>query len=106
MEKEPVPYSVEDKFKQQIGKRFNLWTSIIEESGVSQETKNEIIKILSDFRDNAFDTNRWQDVGDAFYGVITLMLTATEHDDNKAEAKVLFHNIRDDVWALFKEIKN
>jgi len=104
MEKEPAFYPVEDKFKQQINERFNLWAAIIDDSGVEEQTKEEIKNKLLDFKDGAF--KNWASLEDAFFGTISLILTITKRDNNRDEAAALFENIRDDIWAFFKEIKN
>ncbi|OGY44405.1 MAG: hypothetical protein A3B89_02190 [Candidatus Buchananbacteria bacterium RIFCSPHIGHO2_02_FULL_40_13] len=105
MEKEPAFQSIEDKFRQQIGERFDLWVSIIDEAKVSEGTKEKIKEILSTFRDKAL-ANWWADIDDAFYGTINAMFNAIYDESNKNEAKALFQNIRDDMWMLFREIRD
>lgn len=69
MEKEPVIYSVEDKFRQQIDERYGLWTSITDDSKVNNETKEKIKQVLLNFKENAF--KEWADIDDAFYGIVS-----------------------------------
>ncbi len=104
MEKKPNLYSAEDKFKRLIQARFNLWVSLIYDADLKEEIKTEIKNRLLEFKDGAF--KNWDNLEDAVYGTISSILTITESDNNKNEAKTLFTNIKDDIWALFKEIKN
>lgn len=104
MEKESIYLPPEEKFTQKINDRINLWFSLINDSGVNQNTKEEIKKILSKFQEGAL--TKWASLGDAFYGTTSSMLTVIERDTNKKQAQSLFENIRDDIWALEKEIKN
>jgi len=50
--------------------------------------------------------NWWADIDDAFYGTINAMFNAIYDESNKNEAKALFQNIRDDMWMLFREIRD
>ena len=103
MERETKFIPAEEKFKQAITERFDLWVSIIDDSSVSPETKAEIKKILSIFRDGAFTS--WDTPEDAAYGTISAILTWAEKDNNKGQAMALFKNIKDDIWTFLKEIE-
>ena len=104
MEKEPTFYSVEEKFKKQIDERFDLWISIVVDSALSEQAKEKIKRNLSDFKDGAF--KNWPSLADAFRGILFSILSITERDDNKNEASILFEDLRDDIWSLYKEIQS
>lgn len=95
--------SMEDAFRRQIEGRYQLWETIIDDSGVHGETKEKMRRALSDFKQDT--SKKWTSLDDAFYGTISSILTITNQDEDKNEGKALFENIRDDMWALFEEIK-
>ena len=102
MERESKYISPVELFNRQIDERFNLWTSIIDDSKVKPETKNEIKKLLSYFKENA--CTKWDSLDGAVYGTISGILTITEKEKNNEEANALFENIHDDMWSFYKEI--
>lgn len=104
MERERILYSDEERFKQAIDERNKLWISIIDDSEVNNITKNKIKQLLLELKNDPH--KKWGSLDNAVYGTISSMLTIVNQDDKKSEAKALFENIRDDIWALFKEIKN
>ena len=103
MEREPTYLSTEQKFSKLINARFDLWVSIVDDSEVDEKTKKEIKEKLSCFREGAL--TKWSNIDDAFYYTISSILTIIERDKMREGARALFENIRDDIWALFKEIK-
>lgn len=104
MEKEPIYLYPDQKFSKLINEKFDLWTSVIDDSDVSAETKTNLKRDLNHFQNDAHTS--WQTLDDAFYFTISTILTTSKKDKNKDEARALFENLRDDIWSLFKEIKN
>jgi len=95
-----------EKFKAGITARFDLWSSIIDDSEVAHDMKDKIIKSLAKLKDDGL--TRWSSLDDAFYGTISSLATSTESCESwkkkdKAVA-VLFKTLRDDLWDFHREI--
>ena len=95
----------EQKFERDITTRFDLWTSIVDDSGVSDDLKREIKEALTNLKDKGLKS--WKSLEDAFYGTVNKILTLTEAWRKKDdEATTVFETLRDDIWDFYKEISN
>jgi len=102
-DQESRPPSPKEKFNQQAPERFELWSSIVDDSEIEDEVKEEIKNALTKFRDKAF--NAWDSLDDAVYYTISHLLAISKKSKKKDEARAVFENVRDDLWAFWKEVK-
>jgi hypothetical protein len=96
---EPVFLSSEQL---KINERFDLLVSLVNDSKIGERTKNAIKERLLIFRNGAF--NEWESFRLAIYYTISSILSIVEKDKNNEETMALFENIRDDLWALYREM--
>ena len=85
-----------------IEDRVELWLSIVAEAEIDPETKVALREILERFKD--WEKNYNHSLDDAAYYSVSQLLSATEKDSHKENAKALFEDLRDDMWALHREL--
>ncbi len=94
---------VEQKFLNRIAEQYDLWLSIVDESGdVSEEGKEKVRELLRKLKEDALKS--WNSIQDACYYTISQMLDVVEREENQEDAKALYENIRDDIWAVYREM--
>jgi len=94
--------STEERFKREVGLRFDLWMDLVDDSAVSAETKNEIKQYLSRFRDDALI--RWDDLAHACSNTLAAIQAVTDKDIHESNARALFRNLHNELLAIKKKL--
>ncbi len=102
MEKPKTFDTIDDVARDIIAQRAELWASIIKDAEIENRTKEDIKKCIDAFITKA-EQNPFRTADDC-YTAISSILSYTEKDSHTQEAANLFENLRDDIWALHKEL--
>lgn len=104
-------FSPEERFFTRIEKRSDLWRSLVEDSSLEREEKEQFIQIIEKQKKVALDPN-YCTVDAWAYGIINQILILkdalkeTKSAEIGKEAEALFLNLKDDVWDfVWKEVK-
>lgn len=84
-----------------VTERIALWNSIVDEADIDQETKDDLKQIFINFENWE---KKYNSLGDLIHYSLHQILSATEKDSHKDNAKNLFEDLRNDVWDVFREL--
>ncbi|MDO8571141.1 MAG: hypothetical protein Q7R79_00490 [bacterium] len=103
--------SPEDRFRAEFHGRIDFWKSIVRESTLPDDVKDQFYAVLDQRKEFKVTNRQYESVDDFDYYtrslLVGLVFNKLKHrtDIDQKELEAVFENIRDDVYAFIKEIK-
>lgn len=102
--------SPSDRFRSEYRSRIDLWKSMVVESTLAEDVKQQFLDILEKRKEFRISDRQYETIDDFGYYTNSILATllyklGKRTDIDHTEAEAVFENIRDDVWAFVKEIE-
>ena len=98
--------SPEERWQEAIPKRAGLWNALIKDSRIEEELREKFINVITIAKNRKFSD--YYSLEDWIYGTLSGLLNiaeeAVKNGKTLEEAKILFEELRHDIWDFYREL--